>query len=100
MIEMLLQSHGGEISLLPALPVAWPAGRAIGLGARGGLAVDLEWANGVLVETTLRNNSNVDAGVLVRCGTAESLITVPTAGQVTITMLDGELRVREAQGAR
>ena len=99
-IEMLLQSHGGEISLLPALPVAWPAGRAIGLGARGGLAVDLEWANGVLVETTLRNNSNADAGVLVRCGTAESLITVPAAGQVTITMLDGELRVREAQDAR
>ncbi|MBT5531708.1 glycoside hydrolase family 95 protein, partial [Candidatus Poribacteria bacterium] len=61
--EMLLQSHAGEVHLLPALPDAWPTGRVGGLRARGGFEVDIAWAEGVLTEATVRATRGVECRV-------------------------------------
>ncbi len=52
--EMLLQSHTGEVEILPALPPEWPSGRVLGLRARGGLVVDITWKDGKPLHTRIR----------------------------------------------
>lgn len=54
--EMLLQSQGGVITLLPALPPKWKSGRVCGLKARGNVSVDIEWEDGKLTSARLVSN--------------------------------------------
>ena len=53
MLEMLVQSHAGELHLLPALPGAWRAGAITGVRARGGFVVDLAWHDGAVATGTI-----------------------------------------------
>jgi alpha-L-fucosidase 2 len=53
-IEMLVQSHDGEIELLPALPAQWKSGFIHGVKARGGYTVDITWLDGKLKKAVIK----------------------------------------------
>jgi alpha-L-fucosidase 2 len=57
MAEMLVQSHQEYISLLPALPKAWPEGEIKGLKARGNFEVSFSWKKQQLLTATVKSNS-------------------------------------------
>ena len=48
--EAVIQSHSGEICVLPAIPEEWDSGRVHGIVCRGGFVVDFVWADGKVTE--------------------------------------------------
>lgn len=61
--EMLLQSHSGELEILPALPAEWKKGLIHGICARGGFEVNIDWQEGRLVKTTILSRLGNDCHI-------------------------------------
>jgi alpha-L-fucosidase 2 len=55
-LEMIVQSWGGEIHVLPALPKAWPKGELRGVRVRGGIELDISWENSQPTTVALRGS--------------------------------------------
>jgi alpha-L-fucosidase 2 len=83
--EMLLQSHRGELQLLPALPDRWKEGRISGLKARGGFTVDIVWSRGQLKEASIRS----EYGGECRLRTEGSISIMDSEGQEYPSMTNG-----------
>ena len=79
--EMLLQSQGGELQLLPALPAAWSEGSVTGLRARGGVTVDLEWKQGRLVAAWV--TADRDGPITIRPANGQPVALALRAGTRT-----------------
>ena len=74
-LEMIVQSWGGEVHLLAALPKAWPDGRLHGVRAHGGLELDVDWKAGRVTRVRLR-------------GPAKASVALRYLGQRITTKLD------------
>lgn len=74
--EMLLQSHAGQIELLPAPCKAWPSGSVHGMKARGNITVDFEWKNGRVTKYILSSPTPQKVTVVVN-GKTKEITTTP-----------------------
>lgn len=98
LLEMVVQSHGGVIRVLPAVPAEWPDGSVWGVRCRGGWSVDLTWRGGELTALTIRND--IPDGVRtarVRHGGTTAEVSVGGGEEVR---LGPSLNVRERTASR
>ncbi|MCY7421574.1 MAG: glycoside hydrolase family 95 protein, partial [Chitinophagaceae bacterium] len=84
MAEMLLQSHLGELHLLPALPTAWQQGDVKGLIARGAFEVSMSWSNHQLTTATIKSKQGGNCVI-------RSSIPLQLEGQNRSSVADPEL---------
>ncbi len=87
-VELLVQGHGGVVSLLPTLPAAWSAGSFRGFRVRGGHRVDATWSDHRISSARLR------------LGSADVIVELPDDGS-TITAIgpDGSCSPNSVDGA-
>jgi alpha-L-fucosidase 2 len=81
--ECLIQSHAGEISLLPALPASWKNGSVTGLRARGGFEINMEWKDGKLTVCNIK--SILGNPCVVRYGEKTKTYNIPEGSSIKLS---------------
>ncbi|WP_311257621.1 glycosyl hydrolase family 95 catalytic domain-containing protein [Microbacterium sp. WCS2018Hpa-9] len=82
--EMLVQSHGGRVHLLPALPTSWSHGDVQGIAVRPGLVLDLAWHRGIVTSAVLHNPGHEDLTVVVTAGERDVTVDVAAGASTDI----------------
>ena len=81
--EMLIQSQGDAIEILPALPDAWKDGSFEGMRARGGFEVSADWTDGAIRNATVKRVAGDNKTVKVK---------FPGAGAKNIKVSGGKVK--------
>ncbi|GII57731.1 large protein [Planotetraspora thailandica] len=98
LLEMVVQSHGGLIRVLPAVPPEWADGSARGVRCRGGWTLDLTWRHGELVSLTIRDELRDGTRTArLRHGATTAEVTL---GAGETVLLGPSLNVRERTASR
>ncbi|MDX3108929.1 glycosyl hydrolase family 95 catalytic domain-containing protein [Nonomuraea angiospora] len=99
--EMLLQSHNGELHVLPALPAAWPSGTVKGLRGRGGYTVDATWSSGGATEILIRfdRDGTVNVRSRIFAGTYQ-VVDTTTGDTVSVTKPENDVIGLTGQAGR
>ncbi|WP_440107313.1 glycosyl hydrolase family 95 catalytic domain-containing protein [Streptosporangium sp. H16] len=99
--EMLLQSHNGELHVLPALPSAWPAGKVQGLRGRGGYTVGTTWSSGAATEILVRFDRDGTVNVRNRIFTGTyQVVDADSGAAVTVTKPESDVVALTGQAGR
>ena len=99
MTEMLLQSHGGYISLLPSIPEKWQSISFNGLKARGNFEVSLDYKNGIIENCEIISYKG--APVTLYYGGDTDKITVCNNGvEIPVKRADGKISFNTKAGEK
>lgn len=88
--EMLLQSNGEYMEILPALPAEWRDGDIKGLCARGGFDISIQWKNGAIKRVEVLSKAGLPCSIKMHNGqrftvmTGSKQVALQQAGGVTI----------------
>ncbi|PWK27578.1 alpha-L-fucosidase 2 [Arcicella aurantiaca] len=61
--EMLIQSQGDKIEILPAIPADWKDGSVKGICARGGISLDFSWKNGKIIALEIQSETKTNCTI-------------------------------------
>ncbi len=98
MTEMLLQSQGDSIDLLPALPSEWSDGSVSGLKARGNVEIYMTWEDSSLSELSLIVGTDTESLTLTGSGLENATVQDGDGNEVDFTYNDGKLTFAATQG--
>lgn len=90
--EALIQSHCGEITILPALPPEWESGSLCGVRARGGFELDIAWEKGAVTKLYIKSLSGNP------CNIVGSFKVICDGKNVNVTEKDGATSFMTEEG--
>ncbi len=97
MTEMLLQSHGGYISLLPSIPKEWKNLKFKGLKARGNFEISLDYKDGIIEKCEVISYKGEP--ITLYYGGETDEITVCVGGEeIPVKRIDGKVSFDTAAG--